>query len=152
SGSTGATPLSLPPITHVFLIVLSDQGFNAAFGPSSQAPYLSKTLTHQGELVDSYYAVAGGELANEIALISGQGPTPQTGANCPLYGDLTPGGTGAQGQVLGSGCVYPLGAPTLGDQLINDGRAWRAYDEGISSGGPGQPTTCRHPTLGSPDP
>jgi hypothetical protein len=151
SGSTGAAPLTLPPITHVFLIVLSDQGFNAAFGPSSQAQYLSKTLTRQGELVNSYYAVAGGELANEIALISGQGPTPQTAANCPLYTDVTPGSTGAQGQVLGSGCVYPLQAPTLADQLTNDGRAWKAYDDGIGNGGPGQPTSCRHPAPGSAD-
>ena len=62
------------------MIVLSGQGFNAAFTPRSQATYLAKTLTGQGELIDSYYAVTGGELANEIALVSGQGPTPQTAA------------------------------------------------------------------------
>jgi hypothetical protein len=147
----GPTTQALPPITHVFLIVLSDQGFHAAFGPSSQATYLSKTLTGQGELVDNYYAVTGGELANEIALISGQGPTPQTASNCPLYTDITPGNLGAQGQVLGSGCVYPRQALTLADQLTADGRTWKAYVEGIPNGGPGQPTTCRHPALGSAD-
>jgi hypothetical protein len=152
SGASGgsSTP-ALPPITHVFLIVLSDHGFNAAFGPRSQATYLSKTLTRQGELVDKYYAVAGGELANQIALVSGQGPTPQTAANCPLFTDITPGTVGAQGQVLGSGCVYPRPALTLADQLTSNGRAWKAYVEGIGNGGPGQPTTCRHPTLGSAD-
>ena len=35
--SGGSTTPALPPITHVFLIVLSDQGFKAAFGASSQA-------------------------------------------------------------------------------------------------------------------
>jgi hypothetical protein len=135
----------------VFLIVLSDQGFNAAFGPSSQATYLSKTLTGQGELLEAYYAVTGGELASEIALISGQGPTPQTAANCPLYTDIAPGTLGALGQVLGSGCVYPSQTLTLGDQLTADGRTWNAYVEGIGNGGPGEPTTCRHPTLGSAD-
>jgi hypothetical protein len=149
--SGGPTTLALPPITHVFLIVLSNQGFNAAFGPSSQAPYLSKTLTRQGELVDNYFAVASGELANEIALISGQGPTPQTAANCPLYTDIAPGTAGAQGQLLGSGCVYPSQAQTLADQLTADGRAWKTYVEGIGDGGPGQPTTCRHPAVGSAD-
>jgi hypothetical protein len=149
--SGGSTTQSVPPITHVFLIVLSDQGFNAAFGPSSQASYLSKTLTRQGELLDNYYAVAGGELANEIALISGQGPTAQTAANCPLYTDITPGTIGAQGQVLGSGCVYPRQALTLADQITANGGAWKAYVENIATGGPGQPTTCRHPTLGSAD-
>jgi hypothetical protein len=146
-----STAPTLPPITHVFLIVLSNQGFNAAFGPSSQASYLSKTLTRQGELVDNYYAVAGGELANEIALISGQGPTPQTSANCPQYGDVTPGAVGAQGQVLGNGCVYPRQSLTLADQLADGGRAWKAFVEGIGNSGPGQPTNCSHPTLGSAD-
>jgi hypothetical protein len=147
----GPTKPSLPPIAHAFLIALSDQGSGAAFGPSSPAPYLAKTLTGQGELFDSYYAVAGGELANEIALISGQGPTPQTAASCPLYTDIAPGTLGAQGQVLGSGCVYPRQALTLGDQLADDGRTWKAYVEGIGNGGPGQPAACRHPTPGNAD-
>ena len=51
-------------ITHVFMIVLSDQGFNASFGPSSQATYLSETLTRQGELVDNFYGVAAGDSPN----------------------------------------------------------------------------------------
>ncbi len=142
----------LPPVKHVFLVVLSDQGSTAAFGPSSPAPYLAKTLTHEGELLENYYAVAGGELANGVALISGQGPTPQTAADCPLYTEVTPGTTGAEGQVLGSGCVYPRTTLTLGNQLSADGKTWRAYVEGIEAGGPGQPTSCRHPTLGAADP
>jgi hypothetical protein len=145
------TTPSLPPIKHVFEIVLSGQGFTAAFGASSQAPYLSKTLTHQGELVDNYYAVTGGELANEIALVSGQGPTPQTAVNCPLYTDITPGTVGTQGQILGSGCVYPRQALTLGDQLTDNGQVWKAYVEGGSSSSSGS-TTCSHPTLGGADP
>jgi hypothetical protein len=150
-GGTGTPPtLARPPITHVFLIVLSDQGANAAFGPTSQAPFMAKTLTHQGEFLNNYYAVASGELANAIGLISGQGPTAQTAANCPLYTDITPGTVGAQGQILGSGCVYPRQTLTLADQLTADGRAWKAY---VENGGAnlGQPTTCRHPTLGSAD-
>jgi phosphoesterase family protein len=146
-----STAPTLPPITHVFLIVLSNQGFNAAFGPSSQASYLSRTLTRQGELLDNYYAVAGGELANEIALISGQGPTPQTSTDCPQYADVTPGTVGAQGQVLGNGCVYPRQSLTLADQLADGGRTWKAYIEGIGNSGPGQPTNCPHPTLGTAD-
>jgi hypothetical protein len=147
---TGLTTPTLPPIKHVFLIALSGQGFNAAFGPSSQSPYLSKTLTRQGELVDSYYAVTGGELANEIALVGGQGPTQQTAVNCPLYSDITPATVGAQGQILGSGCVYPRQALTLGDQLIDNGQTWKAYIEGASAGA-GEASACSHPTLGGAD-
>jgi hypothetical protein len=148
----GSTTSALPPIKHVFLITLSDQGFNAAFGPSSQSTYLSKTLTGQGELLDNYYAVTAGELANEIALVGGQGPTPQTAGDCPLYTEITPGTAGALGQVLGAGCVYPKKTLTVGDQLTAAGKTWKAYVEDIGNGGPGQPTTCRHPALNGADP
>jgi phosphatidylinositol-3-phosphatase len=147
---TGLTTPTLPPIKNVFLIVLSGQGFDAAFGVSSQAPYLSKTLTRQGELVDNYYAVTGGELANEIALVSGQGPTPQTAVNCPLYTEITPATMGTQGQILGSGCVYPRQVLTLGDQLTDNGQTWKAYIEGEGAGA-SEPSACSHPTLGSAD-
>jgi hypothetical protein len=143
---------SLPAITHVFLIVLSDQGFNAAFGAGSQAPYLASTLTRQGELLDNYYGVAGGELANGVGLISGQGPTMQTAANCPLYADITPGSIGAQGQVLGSGCVYPRQALTVGDQLTADGKVWTAYLQGAPVTAQARAASCVHPTLGGADP
>jgi hypothetical protein len=143
---------TLPPVKHVFLIVLSEHGYTASFGPNSQAPYLSKTLVGQGELLQNYYAVTGGELANEIALLSGQGPNPQTAANCPTYTDVTPGTAGSQGQVNGSGCVYPRTTLTLADQLTADGRTWKSYVEDIGNGGAGQPPTCRHPPLGAADP
>jgi hypothetical protein len=156
ASAPGATTPSgtpqLPPIKHMFLIVLSDQGAEAAFGPSSPAPYLAKTLTGEGELLENYYAVSGGELANAIALISGQGPTPQTASDCPQYTDIAPGTVGAEGQVLGGGCVYSRQMLTLADQLADAGKTWRAYVEGIEAGGPGQPASCRHPTLGASDP
>jgi phosphatidylinositol-3-phosphatase len=143
---------ALPPIKHVFLIVLSDQGAAAAFGPSSPAPYLAKTLSGEGELLENYYAVSQGELANAIALISGQGPTPQTVGDCPQYTDIAPGAAGPEGQVLGSGCVYPAQTLTLANQLTAAGKTWKAYVEGLEAEGPGQPASCRHPALGSADP
>jgi hypothetical protein len=141
---------TLPPIKHVFLIVLSDQGFNQTFGPSAPTTYLSKTLVGKGELLDDFYAVTGGELANEIALISGQGPTAQTAEDCPLYANITPGTVGASGQVLGSGCVYPSQTDTLAEQLTADGLTWKAYVEGIGEGA-AQPATCPHPALDGVD-
>ena len=142
----------LPPVKHVFMIVLSSQGFNQAFAPSSPAPYLATTLTTQGELLSNYYAVTQGELANEIALMSGQGPTKATAANCPSYTDVAPGTVGALGQVQGDGCVYPAATPTLPDQLTAAGKSWKAYVEDIGNGvASGQAATCRHPALGQPD-
>ena len=148
--SSGFGTPALPPIKHVFLIVLSDTGFSQAFGPGAPATYLSKTLVSQGELLDDFYAVTGGELANEIALISGQGPTVQTAEDCPQYTAVTPATVGADGQVLGSGCVYPSQTDTLAEQLSADGLTWKAYVEGIGET-PVQPATCAHPVLGSAD-
>jgi phosphatidylinositol-3-phosphatase len=141
----------LPPVGHVFVIVLSGIAESEAFGAGSQAAYLSKTLRAQGELIENYHALDGSELANAIALISGQGPTPQTAEDCPLYTDLSPATAGKQGQTLGNGCVYPATTLTVADQLTSAGKTWRAYVEDIGNGGPGEAHTCRHPALGAAD-
>jgi phosphatidylinositol-3-phosphatase len=120
---------TLPEIKHVFLIVLDGHGYEEAFGPTSSAPYLSKTLAGEGKLLSNYYAVAQGGLANEIALLSGQGPTPQTAANCPESTSIAPGTVSAEGQVEGQGCVYPATTETLPGQLVKAKSTWRAYVE-----------------------
>ena len=63
-----------PPIRHVFTIVLENKSFDETFGPNSSAPYLSKQLTAQGELLTNYYAIGHNSLPNYIALVSGQAP------------------------------------------------------------------------------
>lgn len=148
--SSGENPASgLPPIDHVFLIVLSELGYGASFGAGPPAPYLSKALPSEGELIESYYAVAGGEPANGIALISGQGPTEQTLQGCLLYTDVAPASTGANGQTLGAGCVYPSATLTLPNQLEAAGMTWKAYIEGIGASGGSTATGCPHPELGA---
>jgi hypothetical protein len=142
----------LPEIKHVFLIVLDGHGYDEAFGQDSPAPYLAKTLAGEGKLLANYFAVTQGGLANEIALLSGQGPTPQTAANCPEYTAIAPGTASADGQVEGSGCVYPAATETLPGQLTAAKLSWKAYVEDIANGAAaGQPTSCRHPALGAPD-
>jgi hypothetical protein len=152
SGASAPGTYAAPRIKHVFLIVLHGHGYDDAFGASSQAPYLSRTLPRQGELIQNYYGATQGELANGIALISGQGPTTQTQANCPTYADVAPATTGDDGQVLGDGCVYPASTPTLPDQLTKAGKTWKAYVEDIGNGLDDPATTCRHATLGAADP
>jgi hypothetical protein len=155
-GGGGSSPTvppveDLPPIKHVFLVMLSDQGYQQSFGPHSAFPYLAKTLRKQGELLANYYAVAPSPLSNGIAVLSGQGPTVQTAVNCPNYAPITPAKTGKESQVLGNGCVYPISAQTLPDQLTAAGRSWKAYVEGVESGPAGSAKTCRHPQLNSAD-
>jgi hypothetical protein len=143
---------TLPPIKHVFLIVLADESYAAAFGPDSPGPSLSDKLEHQGELLVRYYGVAHDELANEIALISGLGPTADTAANCPTFVDVTPAISGRDGQYSGNGCVYPSAVQTVGDQLAAKKLSWRVYAEDMEDGGPGEPDSCRHPAFGAADP
>jgi phosphatidylinositol-3-phosphatase len=141
---------TLPPVKHVFVIMLSDEPYASVFGPSSTAPYLARTLERKGELLAHYDAVAHEGLADELALISGQGPTAETAADCPTYGAIAPTGVGADEQVLGDGCVYPASTQTLVGQLSAKHLTWRAYVAGTDE--PGTPPACAHPALGQPDP
>ena len=62
--------LQRPPIRHVFTIVLENKSYDETFGPNSPAPYLSKQLTAQGELLTNYYGIGHNSLDNYIALMS----------------------------------------------------------------------------------
>lgn len=146
-------PTGLPEVKHVFVVMLREGGFEETFGETAESSYLSKELPEQGELLTSYFAVAKGALANEIALLSGQGPTPETATNCPTYADVAPGAESDEGQIEGAGCVYPATTKTLPGQLTEAGLKWKAYVEGIEDGAAaGQPAACRHPAPGTPDP
>ena len=151
-GSQSATASKLPPIKHVFVIVLADQPYAAVFGPASQAHYLAGTLEKRGELLVRYYAVAHEELANQIAMISGQGPNAATAADCQVYAALTPATAGADGQTTGDGCLYPTTTATIASQLQAKHLAWRAYVEGMAAGTPPAPASCAHPAIGATDP
>jgi phosphatidylinositol-3-phosphatase len=153
-GKGGATSpaqrVGLPAVKHVFLIVLSDQPYAATFGPESPAPYLSRTLESRGLLLARYYAVAHEQLANAIALVSGQGPTPATSANCPVYASISPATVVGEGQLSGDGCVYPATTATLAGELEVKHLTWRAYVQGIDEP-PGSEPACAHPALGQAD-
>jgi len=148
---TSGAAKKLPPVKHVFLIVLSDQPYASVFGPASTAPYLSQTLEQRGELLVRYDAVAHEQLPNGVALISGQGPTVETAANCPTYSDIAPATVGAEQQVTGHGCVYPRATQTIADQLAAKHLTWRAYVQGMDEAG-AQAAACGHPALGQADP
>jgi hypothetical protein len=126
---------TLPEVKHVFLVVLGEAGYEDSFGKASSSPYFSKELPEQGELLSNYYAVAQGALANQIALLSGQGPTPETVAGCPEYVPIAPGTLSPEGQVEGAGCVYPKETPTLLAQLAEAKLTWKAYVEDLGEEG-----------------
>ncbi len=151
SGSSEGSGSKLPAIKHVFVVMLDDEPYATVFGPESPAHYLAGTLDGKGALLVRYYAVAHEQLADGIALLSGQGPTVQTAQNCPTYEDLTPGTSGGEGQVSGNGCVYPSATQTLLAQLRAKQLSFRAYIQGIDEGA-STPPACAHPTPGAADP
>jgi phosphatidylinositol-3-phosphatase len=79
---------SLPPIRHVFLLLLENQSYDVTFSPRSAAPYLAHTLPSRGALLTQYYAIGHASLDNYVALISGQAPNEDTQLDCPTFADF----------------------------------------------------------------
>jgi phosphatidylinositol-3-phosphatase len=144
AAASAAADVTPPPIKHVFVIVLENKGYSETFGAGSQAPYLAKQLTAQGQLLTQYYGIGHESLDNYIAMVSGQAPNVATQSDCQVYTDVAPGMQGADGQAIGQGCVYPAWVRTISDQLAAKGLTWKGYMEDMG-------TNCRHPQLGQPD-
>jgi hypothetical protein len=134
----------LPGAKHVFVINLENKGYDTTWGPTSAAPYLSKTLRGQGVLLNQYFGTAHNSQPNYVAQISGQGPNPQMQADCQSYTPLVGTGTASPGQAVGDGCVFPASVPTVAGQLTAAGQTWKGYMEDMG-------TPCRHPALGAVD-
>jgi|tagenome__1003787_1003787.scaffolds.fasta_scaffold20909536_2 hypothetical protein len=145
-----AAQAAVAPVGHVFVINLENKGYATTFGPSSPAPYLSRTLVAQGNLLTQYYGTAHNSLPNYVAQISGQGPDPQTQSDCQFFTDFVGAGTVAPQQAVGTGCVYPSSVRTLADQLTATGRSWKGYMEDMANSAT-EPATCRHPAVNSRD-
>ena len=145
AAAPAASPAAgLPPVRHVFVIVLENKAYSDTFANTSPAPYLSRTLVDQGAFVPNYWGIGHESLDNYIAMVSGQAPNGVTQADAPLYTEMAPGTPGADGQAIGQGSVYPASVKTIADQLLGAGRTWKGYMEDMG-------TTCRHPAVGSPD-
>jgi hypothetical protein len=146
-----ASAAAAPPIKHVFIVMLENENADTTFGAKSKAPYLSKTLRARGGFVAGYYATGHLSLDNYISMVSGQGPNPYTQADAPLYIDFAPGVPGPDGQYIGQGSVYPAPVKTIANQLDSKVLTWRGYMEDQANSKTGEPKTCRHPAVGSPD-
>ncbi|HEY5317801.1 MAG TPA: hypothetical protein VIJ20_07465, partial [Solirubrobacteraceae bacterium] len=149
--SPRAADAALPPIRHVFILVLENESASTTFGAGSPAPYLSKTLTAEGAYLPSYYAVGHESNDNYIAMISGQAPSLENQADCQIFDDLFPGTIGAYGQAEGLGCVYPADVPTIAGQLSAAGLTWRDYSDGMGADPARESAACGHPGIGSID-
>jgi phosphatidylinositol-3-phosphatase len=139
-----------PAIGHVFIVMLENEGYDKTFGPGSPAKYLNH-LRGEGALAGNYFATSHFSLGNYIALISGQAPNPATEYDCPQFAEFVSSGFTADGQAIGSGCVYPANVPTIASQLEARALSWRAYMEDMGNNAERESATCGHPAIGSPD-
>ena len=136
---------------HVFIIVLENEGYHITFGENSPAKYL-KSLVKQGAILPNYYGIGHFSLDNYIAMISGQAPNPVTQSDCQKFTEFVQTGTGADGQAIGQGCVYPAGVSTLVNQLEAKGLTWKGYMEDMGNNPAREAATCGHPAIGAKDP
>ena len=150
-GSDAQSHRAPPPIRHVFVIVLENQGFDTTFGKATRARYLADTLAKAGAFLRHYYGIGHYSLDNYIAMISGLAPTRETQLDCSEYTDFVRTGTARDGQPIGKGCVYPSDVPTLVNQLEAKGLTWGAFMEDMGAIPSREPATCGHPPVGARD-
>ena len=152
SGSRAATaPPAPPPINHVFVIVLENQGYDTTFGPTTSATYLADTLVKAGALLPQYYGIGHFSLDNYIAMISGIAPNRQTQIDCPRFVDVAETGIAPDGQPIGLGCVYPAHVQTIANQLAAKHRTWKAFMEDMGKDPSRERARCGHAAIGSLD-
>jgi hypothetical protein len=135
-------------IKHVFVIVLENEDFEAAYGGGSGNPYLSKQLRSQGALLTQYHGIAHLSNPNYLGMISGQAPNPSTQSDCQIYNDFQPSPAviGPGGQAVGVGCVFPPNVLTIADQLEQAGLTWRGYMQDMGNDLEREPDRCGAPT------
>jgi hypothetical protein len=116
TNAVATSKYKLPPVKHVWIIVLENEDYANTFGAPAADPYLAQTLRGKGVLVKKYYGIGHSSLDNYIALTSGQPPNPDTQADCHTFSDFATG-TNHHGIETGSGCVYPDDIQNIGTQL-----------------------------------
>jgi phosphatidylinositol-3-phosphatase len=139
-------------IGHVFVIVLENKSFEELYG-SGGSSYLATSLEPQGTLLTQYYGIGHESNPNYLAMISGQGPNPQTQADCQNFDDFLPSPAvfdpRGNGQAVGTGCIYPSNVLTLPDQLDAANLTWRGYMEDMGNQSGREPAHCGEPASAS---
>ncbi len=157
AAAPGGSSSKLPPVKHVFVIMLSDQPYASVFGPSShvavslpdpRAPgRAARALLRRGppaarqrDRADQRSGADGGD-RRQLPHLQRRSPLPRWAPT---------------NRSRATGCVYPSSTQTLPGQLAAKHLTWRAYLEGMGEGAgadPAPPTaTCGHPALGAADP
>ncbi len=116
------------PIQHVFVVSVASPGYDAAFGATTQMPYLSGELRPKGVLLTNYSLLDIAPLPNGIATVGGQPPSAATKSGCPTY----------------EACLQEVETLTLPDQLAGARLSWHGYFEAMTDA-EGKADNCVHP-------
>jgi hypothetical protein len=146
-----AASFRLPPVRHVFVIMLENEDYASTFGDPAADPYLASLLPKHGALLENYYATGHESNDNYISIISGQPPNVQNQADCQIFDDFVGGVALPSGVEAGTGCVYPSGVANLGTQLTGAGLSWKAYEEDMGNDPSREAAACGHPAVNSHD-
>jgi hypothetical protein len=150
SAAASTTAFRLPKVTHVWNILLENEDYASTFGSPAADPYLATTLVKKGALLTKYYGTGHHSNDNYLSLVSGQPPNPATQSDCQTFSNFA-GGSIANGIETGTGCVYPVGIKTIGNQLTAAHRGWKAYMQGMGNDPAREAAACGHPAVGSVD-
>ena len=114
--ATTASSLQVSPTTRavqrVVVVVIENADYDAVLG-STTMPWLNSVIT-QNSLGTQYYANTHPSIGNYFMLATGQVLTNDS--------SLTP-------------ATFPVAAPNIVQSLVNAGRTWRSYAEGLPSVG-----------------
>ena len=154
AATTPALSVRMPPIHHVFILILENESYDITFGDQTAAPYLARTLPAQGALLRGYYGVGHASLDNYVAMISGQAPNVATQGDCKTFSEfeLTQPQLDAEGEAIGTGCVYPTMVKTIADQLDARHLSWKGYMQDLGNDPSRESAACGHPQIGTTDP
>jgi hypothetical protein len=156
---TPPPPFVLPPIEHVFTIVLENQSFDATFGTRMSSAFLGQTAAGKGALLQQYYGTSHFSLGNYLSLISGQAVTRENQDDCApstqypelsaTYQDIDVQSiVPPYSQVRGDGCIYPRATKTVADQLMEKGLTWHGYMQDMGNDPTREAATCGQPIGG----
>src|SRR5579875_3490535 len=141
----------LPPVRHLFVIMLENESYGATFGDPSAFPYLAGTLVKRGVLLRNYYATGHDSNDNYISIVSGQPPNMQNQADCHTFTTFTSSTLLPDGVQSGTGCVYPPNVQNIGTQLSAAGLRWKGYMEDMGNDPQRESAACGHPAINQPD-
>jgi phosphatidylinositol-3-phosphatase len=141
----------LPPVKHVFVIMLENESYGSAFGDPSAFPYLAGTLVKRGVLLRNYYATGHDSNDNYVSIVSGQPPNTQNQADCHVFTDFVGGKLLGNGVETGTGCVYPANVLNIGNQLSAKHLGWKGYMQDMGNDPKRESRVCGHPALNQPD-